>query len=223
MTFLASLAGERLFFGGDNSDGVTGDLRNATLMVTRMLAAHGMGSKVGSRLATLADMNGVGAADGTDRQFLETELGREVEAKLQELLERVRVLLDENRWFVCAIAHALESHLTITGEDIEAIYMGSRGPTVDGAIYRSEWFLREYGAYIDAASEAHWTQDNLALPLPASATGGAWGNGHGSGHGNGSSPGGNGRAHVSSAGPLGDAPRPHPGTRLPSDPSRPLE
>ena len=37
ITFLASLAGERLFFEGDNSAGVGGDLQNATAIV----AGHG--------------------------------------------------------------------------------------------------------------------------------------------------------------------------------------
>ncbi len=168
MTFLASLAGERLFFGGDNSAGVTGDLRSATAMVTRMLAFHGMGRTIGSRLVTIPEMTGVSSrpSDGVDRQFLETELGRDVEAKLQELLDRVHDLLDQNRWFVCAIAHALEANLTITGEDVDAIYRGVRGPTVDGAVYRTDWFLQEYGSYLTAANEAHCNHSPLALPLP---------------------------------------------------------
>lgn len=168
MTFLASLAGERLFFAGDNSAGVTGDLRSATAMVTRMLAFHGMGRTVGSRLVTIPEMTGASSrpSDGTDRQFLENELGRDVEAKLQELLGRVHDLLDQNRWFVCAIAHALEAHLTITGEDIDAIYRGIRGPTVDGAVYRTDWFLREYGNYLTAAHDAHHSHLPLDQPLP---------------------------------------------------------
>ncbi|MEO6120758.1 MAG: AAA family ATPase, partial [Acidimicrobiales bacterium] len=36
MVFLASLAGERMFFAGDNSEGVGGDLRGATYLVMRM-------------------------------------------------------------------------------------------------------------------------------------------------------------------------------------------
>lgn len=172
MTFLASLAGERLFFNGDNSAGVTGDLRSATAMVTRMLAFHGMGRTIGSRLVTIPEMTGASSrpSDGMDRQFLESEIGRDVEAKLQDLLDQVHSLLDQNRWFVCAIAHALESHLTITGEDIDAIYRGIRGPTVDGAVYRTDWFLREYGSYLTAAHEAHQGHVPLVLPLPRPAT-----------------------------------------------------
>ena len=224
MTFLASLAGERLFFAGDNSGGVGGDLASATEIVTRMYAFWGMGPTVGSRRITIPEIMGANGrpSDGVDRQFLETELGRTVEGKLQELLERVRQLLDANRWFVCAVAHALESHLTITGEDIRAIHDGTRGPTVDGAIYRSEWFLREYGAYINAAHEAHRAQDKIALPLPAVAVpvggpgmpdgvvpvpvAGLPTNGHGNGHGQNGN--GNGQRRLRGAGNA------HPATAL---------
>ena len=41
-------------------------------------------------------------------------------------------MLDDNRRFVLAIAHALETHKTITGEDIDAIFRGTAGPTLDG-------------------------------------------------------------------------------------------
>jgi ATP-dependent Zn protease len=49
ITFVASLAGERLFFEGDNSAGVGGDLQNATTIVAGMEAYAGMGATVGSR------------------------------------------------------------------------------------------------------------------------------------------------------------------------------
>ena len=44
-------------------------------------------------------------------------------------------MLVEDRRYVLAIAHALETHKTITGEDIDAIFEGGRGPTLDGAVY----------------------------------------------------------------------------------------
>ena len=44
MVSLASLAGERLFFGGDSSAGVSGDLRNATTISMWMEAMWGMGA-----------------------------------------------------------------------------------------------------------------------------------------------------------------------------------
>ena len=45
---LASLAGERLFFGGDNSSGVSGDLESATTVATLMEGYWGMGRTVAS-------------------------------------------------------------------------------------------------------------------------------------------------------------------------------
>jgi ATP-dependent Zn protease len=181
MTFLASLAGERLFFADDNSGGVGGDLRASTMMVTQMLGFWGMGSRVGSRSVTIPEMTGASSrpSDGTDRLFLETDLGKDVEAKLQELLARVRALLDENRWFVFAVAHALEAHLTITGEDIEAIYQGTVGPTLDGATYHTAEFLVSYEAYHLTSLDAHRSQERPDTKLPELAPVGASGNGNG--------------------------------------------
>ena len=39
-----------------------------------------------------------------------------------------------------AIAHALETHKTLTGEDIEAVVEGREGPLVDGRIYAEPGF-----------------------------------------------------------------------------------
>ena len=48
ITFVASLAGERLFFDGDNSAGVGGDLQNATAIVAGMecLLGHGFDGRL---------------------------------------------------------------------------------------------------------------------------------------------------------------------------------
>ena len=58
------------------------------------------------------------------------------------------------RWFLAAIGHALQQHKTITGEDIDAIYRGAQGPTLDGSVYRTDGFLEQYGAYLAAAQAA---------------------------------------------------------------------
>src|SRR4029453_1794325 len=49
ITFLASLAGERLFFAGAPSPGVGGDLRGATTIATQMLGYYAMGPTIASR------------------------------------------------------------------------------------------------------------------------------------------------------------------------------
>src|SRR5439155_26860960 len=46
MVSLASLVGERMFFEGDNSSGVSGDLNSATLIATYMEGYWGMGRTV---------------------------------------------------------------------------------------------------------------------------------------------------------------------------------
>jgi cell division protease FtsH len=167
ITFVASLAGERLFFEGDNSAGVGGDLQNATAIVAGMEAYAGMGSTVGSR----GYMPGAASASGSvitgeDRNFLETELGRRVESRLKELLERAHGMLVEDRRYVLAIAHALETHKTITGEDIVAIFEGGRGPTLDGGVYHTDDFMISYEAYHLSVVAAHQSQGSPEKPLP---------------------------------------------------------
>src|SRR5687767_5212486 len=98
MVFLASLAGERLFFGGDNSTGVTGDLRSATQIALLMEGYWGMGDTVASRLANLASLRGAQPIeDGADRSLFDTPFGQRVEARLQALLAAVERLLIADR------------------------------------------------------------------------------------------------------------------------------
>jgi cell division protease FtsH len=154
VTFLVSLAGERMFFDGDNSVGVGGDLRNATTILRGMMAFAGMGATVTSH---------GGTEIGPEQQ---NQFNAQLEHRLQELLDRSTELLEQYRWFVMAIAHALELHNTITGEDIDAIYKGSRGPTLDGSVYHSPEFVRFYEAYHQHALECHKRQAKMTMQLP---------------------------------------------------------
>ena len=205
MVFVASLAGERMFFEGDNSSGVGSDLRNATTIALRMQALAGMGSSITSHSVSLARW-AAGAQPvetGEDRNLLETELGQRVEAQLQELYDRTEQLLAENRLEVLAIAHALETHKTVSGEDVEAIVEGRIGPFVDGRVYHTPDFARvveEYHGRAVAAHQAHLRHD-LAMPVWVGAPPepvAAWApnaNGNGNGAGNGADPSGsNGHA-----------------------------
>lgn len=151
---LSSLAAERIFFEGDNSVGVGGDMQNATSMVRRMLSRSAMGDTLTSHMAS----------DISDAQ--REAFDREVEAKLQELYTRAHQLMFDNRWFLAAIAHALQQHKTITGEDIDAIYRGMQGPTLDGAVYRTDGFLEQYGAYLTAAQQAHRAESPIGAMMP---------------------------------------------------------
>jgi ATP-dependent Zn protease len=170
MTSLASLVGERLFFEGDNTNGVTGDLRSATTVATMMEAYWGMGSTIGSHAVTKFGLthrrSQYALEDGLDRNLLETELGRRVEQRLNELYERTDDLLRENHLEVLAVAHALETHKTMSGEDVVAIIEGTMGPTVDGRPYHAPEFRDVAEAYHAGVLEAHKGTGKVKVPLP---------------------------------------------------------
>jgi ATP-dependent Zn protease len=169
MTFLASLAGERLFFDGDNSVGVGGDLRSSTAILIQMHGFAGMGENVASMGSTLGIVGRQPSAiieDGTDRQFLETAFGRQIDARLHELLDRVAALLADDREHVLAVAHALETHKTITGEDVVAIVEGTMGVLVDGARYHDPVARAELMTYHAAVLRAMKEHGRVAHPLP---------------------------------------------------------
>ncbi len=174
MVFLASLAGERLFFAGDSSEGVGGDLRGATYLALRMEGFAGMGSTIASRAITLAGITGsqMSVEDGTDRSVLDSELGRRVEAKLAELYHHTWELLEANRFEVLAVTHALETHRTVSGEDVAAIIEGTQGPLIDGRPYHEPEFLALAEEYHAKALAAHERHSKVELPLPVWASDG---------------------------------------------------
>jgi cell division protease FtsH len=171
MVSLASLAGERMFFDGDNSSGVAGDLESATQIATlmegywgmgRTLAVHGVTQKVG------IVGGGKPGDEGKkkDRDLLASSLGARIEAKLEELLRRTEELLAANRREVLAVAHALETHKTVTGDDIEAIIEGRQGPLIDGRPYLDPAFLEAAEAYHAQVVAAHKAHRRVEVPLP---------------------------------------------------------
>ena len=170
MGSLASLAGERMFFDEDNSAGVGGDLRNATRLSTIMEAYAGMGSSIASHSVTkfgiTVGRSSLAAEDGTDRNLLETELGKRVEQRLQEFYQRTQALLEDNRREVLAVAHALEVSKTISGEDVAAIIEGVEGPLVDGRPYTRPAFEELAEAYHMEAVAAHKQHAKVSAPLP---------------------------------------------------------
>jgi cell division protease FtsH len=166
---LASLAGERLFFDGDNSSGVSGDLRSATAVSTAMEAYWGMGATVASHAAASGAAAPAGGMLVREPNLLRGELGERVEDRLRGLLEQAAVILEANRFEVLAVAHALETHKTITGEDIAAIIEGTKGPLVDGRAYHHEAFLAMAEEYHGSALAAHRAQGRVDMPLPVFA------------------------------------------------------
>jgi cell division protease FtsH len=170
MVSLASLAGERLFFEGDSSSGVSGDLEAATTIATLMEGYWGMGETVTSHGVTQKVGIGGGGRPGEKKKegndLLTGSLGGRIEEKLAELLDRTSTLVTENRGTVLTVAHALEAHKTLTGDDIEAVIEGRRGPLVDGRAYAMPQFLVEAEAYHERVVQAHRHHSAVDVPLP---------------------------------------------------------
>jgi cell division protease FtsH len=166
MVSLASLVGEKMFFGDDSSSGVSGDLHTATAISLNMEGRWGMGNQYGSFSATLAGQNAHPILDGTDRNVLDTALGKRAEARLAMLAERTGAMLTEHRVSVLAIGHALETHRTLSGQDITAIMNREQGPVVDGRPYADPGFIAELEAYHLSSHSIHGSERSLPLPVP---------------------------------------------------------
>ncbi len=171
---LASLAGERMFFDGDSSSGVSGDLESATAVASFMEGYWGMGSTVSSystarRLEVGSPGGGRGGppkGENTERA-LRGALADRIEDQLSILLDKAEAILHDNRAGVLAIAHALETHKTLTGDDIQAVLEGREGLTVDGAAYNDPAFVASLEEYHAAAAGAHRGHSPVSLSLPS--------------------------------------------------------
>ena len=64
------------------------------------------------------------------------------------------------------MAHALESHKTLSGEDVEAVIEGKKGRGIDGRAYKVPAFMEVYGAYHERLVNAHVNRVKMAAPLP---------------------------------------------------------
>ena len=167
---LASLAGERMFFGDDNSSGVGGDLRNATQLATMMAGYWGMGETFASHAVQRQFGIGGGQRKGDDedpeRELLRTGLGDQVETRLADRYDAARALLEANRIEVLAVAHALETHKTITGEDVSAIVDRNVGPFLDGRGYYTGEAIKALEDYHAAVLELRRIGGMELPPLP---------------------------------------------------------
>jgi cell division protease FtsH len=67
---------------------------------------------------------------------------------------------------VLALAHALESHKTLTGDDVIAVLEGKQGPLVDGRPYQDPALTARLEEYHEFAVEAHQSHAPLTAPLP---------------------------------------------------------
>ena len=165
---IASLVGERMFFDGDSTNGVGGDLDNATRLALVMESRWGMGETIASHSVLVAGSAG-GAGNGgksTEEQLNASPvLGERVEKRLREIYERTRALLEANRYEILCLAHALEWHRTLNGSDVEAVINRVRGPIVDGSVYSVESVRATLEAYHAEAVHLHRTgQGQPRLP-----------------------------------------------------------
>jgi hypothetical protein len=131
----------------------------------------GMGSTVSSY--STAQRLQVGSPGGPGRRegekpeaMLRRALADRIEDKLGELLARAAAILTENRAEVLALAHALETYRTLTGDDVKAVIEGREGDTVDGSAYRDPEFAARLEDYHSAAVGAHRGHSRMPLALP---------------------------------------------------------
>lgn len=157
MTFLASLAGERMFYDGDHTQGVGGDMAAATGIVTRSFLSHAMGPTLRAFNGSMLGQSGLitGGMALVEGVPFEGVTAQAVEDKLQELYARTVTVLEANRREVLAVTHALETFKTLSGEDVVAVIRGTEGPLVDGRGYLDPAFIADLESYHALAVEAH--------------------------------------------------------------------
>jgi cell division protease FtsH len=171
---LASLAGERMFFNNDSSSGVSGDLESATTVASFMEGFWGMGSTVSSystakRLEVGSPGGGQGGRNkkGQDPEAeMRRALADRIEDNLNGLLVRVEEIITEDRDRVLSLAHALETHKTLTGEDVVAVIERQPGPFVDGRPYADAGLIERLEDYHRKAAVAHVEHSQSSLSMP---------------------------------------------------------
>ena len=165
---LASLAGERMFFDGDNSSGVSGDLESATTVAGLMEGYWGMGSTVSSYASSRRMEIGApgGARPNEAKQEMRRALSDRIEDNLASLLAKAEELLSADRVHVLSVAHALESHKTLSGNDVHAVIEGRMGDVVDGSKYLNSDNIAALEAYHLSALAAHKEHRKPDMPLP---------------------------------------------------------
>ena len=144
---LSSLAGERLFFDGDSTSGVAGDLDQATRLAALMTGRWGMGESIASRNALIDS--------GMSDDVLDSP--RRVEDLLREVFAEIAQMIADDRQIVLALAHALEHLKTLAGPDVVALFERRPGLFLDGRVYTGETagrILEEYHEELKASRHA---------------------------------------------------------------------
>ena len=162
-----------MFFEGDNSSGVSGDLESATTIASLMEGHWGMGSTISSHASNRrfeVGAPGGGKGNGKGRDESDRELRRalsdRIEDNLSQLLEKAEQLLKQNRKEVLALAHALETYKTLPGEDVAAVINCEKGAMADGRPYADSAFIKEIEQYHKACVSAHKEHRAPEITLP---------------------------------------------------------
>ena len=80
---------------------------------------------------------------------------------LSTLLAKSEELLRQNRNHVLAVAHALETYKTLSGNDVQAVIEGRSGDVLDGSVYHSN----RLGPL--CVSRLHRSTDDITRPAAA--------------------------------------------------------
>ena len=159
-----------MFFGGDNSSGVSGDLESATTIASFMEGHWGMGSTVSSHASNkrfeVGAPGGGKEKRGDAAKEMRRSLADRIEGNLATLLTKAEKLLKENRDQVLSLAHALEVHKTLSGEDVAAVIDGVAGPMVDGRPYTKSKNIKILENYHESAMRAHKDHNSPSIQLP---------------------------------------------------------
>ncbi len=98
---------------------------------------------------------------------LRKALADRIEDHLADLLAGAEAILRDNRAGVLALAHALETHKTLSGDDVQAVLDGRPGTSVDGRVYTEPEFVVRLEEYHAAAAGAHRSHSAVTTRLPA--------------------------------------------------------
>ena len=132
----------------------------------------GMGSTISSHASNRRfEVGAPGGGKGKDdtAKQLRLALSDRIEDNLTSLLAKAEEILIANRIQVLALAHALETHKTMSGEDVAAVIDGHQGSLVDGRPYLQSDLqekIEQYHVASLAAHREHRTPD-VALPIIA--------------------------------------------------------
>jgi hypothetical protein len=130
----------------------------------------GMGSTISSHVSNrrfeMGSPGGGKGKDDTEKQ-MRLALSDRIEENLGKLLTQAEEILVANRNQVLALAHALETYKTMSGEDVAAVIEGEKGSIVDGRPYLDSTFLAEIERYHSASVVAHREHRVPDVRLPA--------------------------------------------------------